>query len=239
MNISNDVKQKVLLTYLGTLYKEEQWNDALNLHLPYLLTASFTDKDLPFIMRIRKPFFTELLNQLSQHQPDFVSAARMKMINQWVTNITTKESYYFHASTDYESLKRIVNILLVQFGDQWIDWYSQDFLKKLPWHAYRNPLLKSTQYSKWHSDSIRLLVGLFTGLSALEKISMGRAFSEDEKALVVTIFNYFKEYCNRQVEINSFQKKILNSFHQLRFNTLILDYFGRGNFLHRFLIKNL
>lgn len=194
LTTSNDIKKKVLLTYLGTLYKEQQWNNALHLHLPYLLTASFTDKDLPFIMRIREPFLTELLDQISQHQPNFVSAARMKMINQWVTNITTKEPYYFHASTDYVSLKRIVNILLVQIGDQWVDWYNQDFLKKLPWHAYRNPLLKSTQYSKWHSDSIKLLVGLFTGLSALEKISINRAFSEDEKALVVTIFNYFKEY---------------------------------------------
>jgi hypothetical protein len=191
---SNDIKKKVLLTYLGTIYKEEQWNNAIHLHLPYLLTAAFTDKDLPFIIRIREPFLTELLDHISQHQPDFVSAARMQIINQWVTNITTKEPYYFHASTDYESFKRMVNILLVQFGDQWVDWYSQNFLIKLPWHAYRNPLLKSTQYSKWHSYSIKLLVGLFTGLNALEKISMDRAFLEDEKSLVVTIMNYFKEY---------------------------------------------
>jgi len=78
LTISNEIKKKVLLTYLGTLYKEEQWNDALNIHLSYLLTTSLTDKDIPYIMRIRQPFLIELLDQISHHQTDFVSAARMR-----------------------------------------------------------------------------------------------------------------------------------------------------------------
>ncbi|WP_096203282.1 hypothetical protein [Bacillus sp. FJAT-45350] len=88
---------------------------------------------------------------------------------------------YFHSATDYEELKRIVNVMLEQLGEKWTEWYIHDFIKQLPWHSYRNPLLKSIQYSKWHSDSIKLLLGLFTGLSALEKISSMSDGSKEEK----------------------------------------------------------
>ncbi len=43
----------------------------------------------------------------------------------------------------------------------------------------------------------------------------------EQKIVEVTLW---RDSCNPHVELNSFYKKILNNFHQLRFNTLIIPW---------------
>lgn len=56
-----------------------------------------------------------------------------------------------------------------------------------------------------------------------EKRAVGYKFNKGSSLLRQFDNLAANEGCNRQVKFNSFQQIILNSFHQLRFNTLILS----------------
>lgn len=120
------------------------------------------------------------------------------------------------------------------FYFQWTEWYLQKFLKRLPWRDYQNPLLKSTHYSKWYSDSTKLLIGLFTGLSALEIRSIStEGYSAKEKELLLEINGLFKNYLNPNIwELPSEQVLLDDVLYTL---TILNEYFDLDEENHNLL----
>lgn len=189
-----ELKLKTFMTLLGIQRKERQ--EKLAAYIPAFIGEAGLDEReiLPFLAGIQHPLLARLADDLDDSRPELAKAVREHIVQSFVNDLTAKEPLYFHYSLDYPKTGRMVEASFKIYRPTWCEWYREQFLPRLKWREYKDPFLRFSHYTRWYTESIRLLWALLVGLIYLEKLSATQEIDPDQADVLKEIIDHFERY---------------------------------------------